>query len=42
LGGPHAAAEEKCEEEGMAEMKYYELTIAPISCPLVLLKEVRR
>jgi len=35
--GPHAGAEEECEEEGVAETTCDELTPMPIPCPPALL-----
>ena len=35
--GPHAGAEEQCEEEGAAETTCDEQTTTPIPCPLALL-----
>jgi len=39
--GPHAEAGEESEEEGAAETASDELTITPIPCPHVLLRESR-
>ena len=38
VGGPHAGTGEKCEEEGAAEMKCYELTTTPTHLPPALFK----